>query len=63
MAEIKTDRNVSERPIKIQQQVFDVLFIRHATWHHLGGPSAIQRPRLNRNNSHPSVSSEPLIKD
>ena len=39
--EIKTDGNTSERLIKIQRQAFDVLFITHATWHHLGGPSTI----------------------
>ena len=53
MAQIKTNRNTSERPIKIERRVFDALFITHATWHHLGDPSAIQRPRLNCSDSHP----------
>ena len=44
MAEIKTVRNTSDHSIKIQRQAFDALFIMHATWHHLGGPFAIQRP-------------------
>ena len=36
------------------------IFITYVTWHHLGGPSAIQRPQHNRNDSHPS---KPLIKE
>ena len=63
MAEIKTDRNACERSIKIQRRAFDVLFITSATWHHLNSPSTIQQPQLNRNDSHTSASSEPLIKD
>ena len=31
MAEIKTDRNASERPIKIKWRAFDALFITHVT--------------------------------
>ena len=31
MSEIKTERNAFERPIKIQQKAFDVLFITCAT--------------------------------
>ena len=37
MAEIKTDRNASERPIKIEQQTFDVLLITRMTWRNLVG--------------------------
>ena len=44
MVEIKTDGNVSERPIKIQRCAFDALFIKRATCHHLGGLSLIQWP-------------------
>ena len=62
MAEIKTDINTFERPIKIQWRAFDALFIMHLTCHHLGGQYAIQRPQLNRNDSHASISSKPLIK-
>ena len=58
MTEIKTDSNASERPIKIQQRAFDVLFIMHTA-----RPSAIQRPRINHNNLHLSVSLELLIED
>ena len=35
MAEIKTDGNASDRPIKIQWETFVALFITRTTWHHL----------------------------
>ena len=38
-----------ERLIEIKRQRFNALLITHVTWHHLDGPSEIQRPRLNRN--------------
>ena len=55
MAKIKTNENAYERLIKIQRQALDALFKMHAMRHHLGGPSAIQRPQLHENDSHPSV--------
>ena len=43
MAKIKTGVNASEHPIKIKRRAFDALLIMRMTWHHLGGPSDIQR--------------------
>ena len=63
MAEIKIDETYLERRIKIKWRQFDELLITQATWLHLDGPSEIQRPRLNRNDSHSNISLEPLIKD
>ena len=63
MPEIKTDGNVSERSTKIERHAFDALPITRATWRNVGNPSEIQWPRLNRNNSHLSISSKPLIED
>ena len=45
-------KNTSEHPMKIQRRAFHALFIMHVMWHHLGGPSTIQWPLLNRNDSH-----------
>ena len=53
MPEIKTDGNESKTSDQDQTRVFDALFITHATWHHLGGRSKIQWPRINHKNSHP----------
>ena len=63
MIEIKTNGNTSEGPIKIERCAFDALVITRVTRPNLSGPSKIQRPRLNRNDLHPCVSLEPLIKD
>ena len=35
----------------------------HAMWENLGASSPIERTRLNGNDSHPSLSFEPLIED
>ena len=53
----------STRQIKIQRMVFQALLLKRATWQNLDGPSPIQQPPLNRNDSHPRVSSKPLIED
>ena len=58
--DIKTDENASEAS---DQDPTDALLIMPVTWQNLDSPSEIQRPQLNRNNSHPCVSSEPLIED
>ena len=63
MAEIKTDETHLEHPIEIKWWRFNALLITRAMWYHLGGPSEILRPRLNRNDSQSCISSEPLIKD
>ena len=61
--EIQTDETHLKRQIKMKRRPFDALLIMPATWLYINSPSEIQRPRLNRNNSHLCVSSEPLIKD
>ena len=63
MAEIKTDKTHLERRIKIKRRSFDALLITRAMWLHIDGPSEIQRPRLNHNDSHLYVSPESLIED
>ena len=63
MAEIKTNEMHLEHWIKIKRQSFDALLRTRATWLHLDGPSEIPWLRLNGNNSHLCVSSEPLIED
>ena len=63
MAEIQIDGNTSELLIKIAQRAFDVLLITRVKWRNLDGPSTIQRPRLNHNDSQGCISSEPLIED
>ena len=35
----------------------------HETWQNLSDSSLIEQTRLNHNNLHPSISSEPLIED
>ena len=62
MVEIKSNETHLERRIKIKRRPVDALFMTRETWH-LDSPSEIQQPRLNRNDSQPYVSSEPLIKD
>ena len=52
MAEIKTNKMHLERPIKIKRRAFDALNRTHTTWKNLDSSSAIQGPRLNRNDSH-----------
>ena len=51
MAEIKTGEMYLERLIKIKRRRLNALLITRVTWHHLGGPSEIQCPRPNRNDS------------
>ena len=53
MLRLKPTKNACKRLIKIHRRAFEALFIMLAAWHHLGNPSLIQRPRLNRNDSHP----------
>ena len=52
-----------ERPIEIKRHRFNALLITRATWRHIDGPSEIQRPRLNRDNSQSRISSESLIEE
>ena len=61
--EIKTEEMHLEHQIKIKRRRLDMLLLTRATWLHLDGTSEIQRSRLNRNNSHSCISSEPLIED
>ena len=63
MAEIKTNETHLDCRIKIKRRQFDALLLTCATWLHLNGPSEIQQPRLNRNDSQSCVSLEPLMKD
>ena len=44
MAEIKTDETHMERLIDIKRQRFNALLKTRAMWHHLNGPSEIERP-------------------
>ena len=60
MAKIRADETHLECRIKIKRGWFDALLIMCAIWLHLDSPSEIQRPRLNRNDSHSYVSLEPL---
>ena len=63
MTEIKTNKRHLERPIEIKRWHSNELLITSATWYHLDGPSKIQRPRLNHNDSQSCISFELLIKD
>ena len=62
MIEIKLQKMHLMRPIAIQRQAISMRFKMQATWPHLRCPIAIQRPRLNGDDSHPRVSSEPLMR-
>ena len=63
MAEIKTNENTSGALDQDRTDSISCVFSSHATWQNLGSLSLIQRPRLNHNDSHLYVSSEPLIED
>ena len=63
MAEIKTDENASGVLDQDQKDGVSCVSSSRASWQNIGGPSLIQRPRLDCNDSHSCVSSEPLIKD
>ena len=63
MAHIKTDEIHLEHLIEIKRWRFNALLVTPEAWLYLDGPSEIQWPRLNRNDSHLCVSSEPLIED
>ena len=61
MVEIKPIQNASRSSECDPTTSVLMRFITHATWLHLMGLIMIQRPRLNSNDSHPRVSSEPLM--
>ena len=63
MAKIKTDENASGGLDQDQTDDVSCVSSLHTTWRNLGGPSPIQQPRLNRNDSKLGISSQPLIKD
>ena len=63
MSEIKNDENSSEALDQDQMNDVSRISLSPATWRKLDGPSPIQQPRLNRNDSHLRVSSKPLIED
>ena len=52
MAEIKPTKTHLNHLIKIKRMAFQALFLKRMTWLHLGGSYPIQRPQLNRNDSH-----------
>ena len=49
--------------VKIKRQALRNISSSRATWQNLSAPSSIERTRLQRNDSHPNVSSKPLIQD
>ena len=55
MAKIKTYETHLECRIKIKRRRFHALLITRVTWLHLDGPSEIQRPLLNCNDSQSRV--------
>ena len=52
MAKIKTDENASRELDQDQTDDVSSVISSRATWQDLGGPSSIQRLRLNCSNSH-----------
>ena len=63
MTGIKTNKNASEASDQDRADGDSCVFSLRATWHDLGGPSPIQQPQLNHNDSHLCISSQPLIDD
>ena len=63
MAEIKTKENASEALDQDQTDGDSYVSSSCAMWRNLSGPSSIQWPQLNLNNSHLCISSKPLIED
>ena len=63
MAEIKTDENVSGALDQDRTDGISCVSSSRVTWKNFGGPYLIHWPRLNRNNLHLRILSEPLIKD
>ena len=63
MAEIKTNENASETSDQDPTDDVSSVTAMLVTWKNLDSSSLIQWPRLNCNDSHPHVSSEPLIED
>ena len=52
-----------ECSMKIKRQILSNASSSRAMWQNLCAPSSIERKQLNGNDSHPSVSSKPLIED
>ena len=63
MGEIKIVRNVYIVLDQDKTSGFYGVTSSRATWKNISGSSSIDRTRLNHNDSHLSVSSEPLIED
>ena len=57
MAEINTDENASGALDEDQMDGVSRISSSHVMWQNLGGPSPIQRTRLNHNDLKPGVSS------
>ena len=52
-----------DRSMKIKRRTLSDTSSSRTTWQNMSAPSSIEQMRLNDKDSHPSVSSEPLIED